>query len=119
MRSILDDRGIDIVNMQLDVYNKAMKAFDDCRGLSDKGDAGPGYLQACNTAVGILAKYAFPAMAAVQIQNLNENLNDKVIDAVQIRETILNDPFAKNIISKIKETPVESLPILIPGKKDE
>ncbi len=98
VRHILDERGIDLVNLQIAVYTKAMDAFDRMRGLGEKGDSGPGYLSVCNQAIGTLAKYAYPTMSAIKLEDLNNSVNDKVIDAVTIRQRILNDPFAKNVV---------------------
>ena len=134
MRSELERRGIDIVEMQLQVYKKAMHKFDAILSEPDFEDienpdgstrrektfkeSGVGYLSVCNQAVATLARYSYPTMAAIQIQDADREVNDKVLDAVAIRETILNDPFSANVAHK---TTIEddSLPILSAGKKDE
>lgn len=98
MRHILEERGIDLVKMQIDVYTKAMDAFDNHRGENEKSDAGPAYLGICNQAIATLARYAYPTMSAIKIEDLDNAVNDKVIDAVAIRQKILSDPFAKNVV---------------------
>lgn len=120
MRQILEARGIDLIEMQMQVYRKAMDAFDNERGNGDKSDAGPAYLNVCNTAIGTLAKYAFPTMSAIKLEDLNNNVNTKVIDAVQVRQTILADPFAKSAAQAATTVNAEhnGLPVLSVGKKD-
>lgn len=111
MRHILEERGIDLVKMQIDVYTKAMDAFDNHRGENEKSDAGPAYLGICNQAIATLARYAYPTMSAIKIEDLDNAVNDKVIDAVAIRQKILSDPFAKNVVvaSQVEQI---GLPIL-------
>lgn len=120
LRTLLEERGIDLVAMQLEVYRKAMESFDSMRGYGEKGDAGVGYLQVCNQAVGTLAKYAFPTMTAIKVESLNDDMNHKVIDAVQVRQTILSDPFAKSAANlAVKPQEATGIPVLVGGKKDE
>lgn len=122
MRKILEERGIDIVEMQMQVYRKAIEAFDNHRGSTEKGDAGPGYLSVANQAVGTLAKYAFPTMTAIKMEDLNNDVNTKVIDAVAVRQTILNDPFAKSAVAAAISTDTneaKGTPVLSVGKKDD
>lgn len=120
MRHILEARGIDLVKMQIDVYTKAMEAFDNRRGDNEKSDAGPAYLGVCNQAIGTLAKYAFPTMTAIKIEDIDNQINNKVIDAVQIRQRILSDPFAKSAIATLSTEQI-GLPVLPKpdGNKDE
>ncbi len=98
LRHILEERGIDLVRLQIEVYTKAMNAFDKERGLGEKGDSGPAYLGVCNQAIATLARYTYPTMSAIKLEDLNNAINDKVIDAVTVRQRILNDPFAKNAV---------------------
>jgi hypothetical protein len=116
MRHLIEERGIDLIQMQLDVYTKAMAAFDSHRGDTDKSDAGPAYLSVCNQAIGTLAKYTFPTMTAIKFEDLNNQVNDKVIDAVAVRDKILNDPFAKNAVNASK---TESIGVTLLPKPDE
>lgn len=118
MRHILEERGVDIVAMQIEVYTKAMHAFDNHRGDNEKSDAGSQYLSVCNTAIATLAKYAFPTMTAIKIEDLSAAENTQALDAVAIRQRILNDPFAKNVANASKLEPV-GVPILAIGKKDD
>lgn len=122
MRKILEERGIDIVEMQMQVYRKAMDAFDNHRGDTEKSDAGPAYLSVANQAIGTLAKYAFPTMTAIKMEDLNNDVNTKVIDAVAVRQTILNDPFAKSAVAAATATDTnesKGLPVLAVGKTND
>lgn len=131
LRAEMEKRGIDLLDMQLEVYRKAMASFDNRRGCSDgyEGDAdtppsppkdtGAQYLAICNQAIGTLARYSFPTMSAIKIEEADREVNNKVIDAVKVRETILNDPFAANVAHKATTNTDTGLPVLIGGKKEE
>lgn len=120
MRNELKARGIDLIEMQMKIYQKAIDAYDHERGCSEGGegfgpaDTGFRYLAVANQAVATLAKYSFPTMAAVKIENIDTQMTEKVIDAVEVRNTILNDPFATRIVRKIENSAdlgLETLPI--------
>lgn len=125
MRRELEARGIDIIEMQMAVYNKAIDAYDREKGCSDGGegfgpsDTGFRYLGVANQAIATLAKYAYPTMAAVKIENMDKEVNEKVIDAVEVRNTILNDPFAARAAKAATSQTDTGLPILSIGKKEE
>lgn len=125
LRSELERRGIDLLEMQLAIYNKAIKAFDDERGCSDGGegygpsDTGSSYLSVANTAVATLARYCYPTMSAVKIENMDKEVNEKVIDATEVRAKILADPFAAQVAHKATTSTDTGLPILVGGKKEE
>lgn len=123
LRSELEKRGIDLLEMQMAVYRKAMDAYDNERGCGDgeqgPKDTGAAYLGICNQAVATLARYCYPTMSAVKIENMDREVNDKVIDAVKVRETILNDPFAVQIAHKATSSTDTGLPVLVGGKKEE
>lgn len=122
MRRELEARGIDIVEMQMAVYEKAMNAYDNERGCQDGGetfgptDTGFKYLAVANQAVATLARYAYPTMSAVKIENIDNDINDKVIDAVEVRNTILNDPFANRVAKKTEMNVDTGLPVLTIGE---
>jgi hypothetical protein len=124
VRAELEKRGIDLVEMQMAVYEKAMKAFDSEKGCSDGGkdfgpsDMGPDYLRVCNQAIGTLAKYAYPTMTAIKIEEADSQLTDKVIDAVKVRETILSDPFAARAALRATSNTDTGIPVLFAGKKE-
>lgn len=123
MRHELERRGIDIVEMQLEVYRKAIAAFDNERGCSDGGEQGPkdtgaGYLSVANQAIATLARYSYPTMTAIKIEEADREVNEKVIDAVKVREAILNDPFAASVAKKAVSTADTGLPVLVGGKKE-
>lgn len=108
----LQERGIDVLQMQMDIYNRAIKAFDSMRGYGEKGDAGVGYLAVANQAVATLAKYSYPTMTAIKIDDLNNSVNEKVIDAAIVRNTILNDPILNKTVAATKPNASEALPLL-------
>lgn len=116
MRHYLEQKGVDLVELQLQVFKKAMDAFDSGRGENEKSDAGPAYLSVCNTALATLARYAFPTMTAIKLEDADKTINDKIIDATAVRETILKDPFSKNAVSLTKQDPeILGLPVLTKG----
>ena len=108
----LQDRGIDVLQMQMDVYNRAITAYDGMRGYGDRGDAGVGYLSVANQAVATLAKYSYPTMTAIKIDDINKVVAEKVIDAAIVRDTILNDPILNRAVAASKPTASEALPLL-------
>src|SRR5690606_17218747 len=94
---------------------------DSERGCSPGGegfgptDTGFKYLSVANQAVATLARYSYPTMAAVKIESVDEEINKKVIDAVAVRETILNDPFATRVVKKTEVGVDLGIPILTKG----
>ena len=108
LRSELEKRGIDLLEMQLAIYNKAMSAFDERRGCTDgyegdednppsaPKDTGAAYLAVANQAVGTLARYCYPTMSAVKVESsmFEERSVMKTMEAIEI---IKNDPFAANV----------------------
>jgi len=120
LRHILDDRGIDLVAMQMEVYTKAMNAFDKHRGNNPEGsDAGVGYLGICNSAVATLAKYAFPTMTAIKLDHVDNSVNEKVIDAAKIRQAIMQDPFTRKAVDAATSLDIGTAPILSAGIKND
>lgn len=121
MRRELEARGIDLIEMQMAIYRKAMDAYDHERGCSDGGegfgptDTGHKYLAVANQAVGNLARYSYPTMSAVKIENIDNEINNKVIDAVEVRNTILNDPFAHRVAKVAEMNTDTGLPVLTIG----
>lgn len=119
MRHHLEQKGIDLVELQMQVFKKAMDAFDNQRGYGEKSDAGPHYLAVCNTAIATLAKYAFPSMTAIKLEEADKSVNEKIINATEVRNTILKDPFAKNAVNAITNDPeLMGLPVLSKGAND-
>lgn len=120
MRNVLEQRGIDLVEMQLQVYNKAMKAFDSMRGYGEKGDAGPQYLAQANAAIALLAKHSYPTMTAIGVHDASgPKLADGLVDAAKIREIILNDPFALDPdekVARIMDDPGKTHGGVLPGR---
>lgn len=123
VRTELERRGIDLVQMQMSIFEKAMNAYDIGRGCSEGGegfgptDTGAYYLRVANQAVATLAKYAYPTMTAIRIEEADQRVADKVIDATKVRETILNDPFAARASAAISNNADTGLPVLTEGKK--
>lgn len=112
MLHVLKERNIDIVEMQMAVYNRAITAYDNMRGYGEKGDAGVGYLSVANQAISTLAKYSYPTMTAIKIDDINKVVAEKVIDAAIVRDTILNDPILNKAVAASKPTASEALPLL-------
>ena len=125
VRNELERRGIDLVDMQLEIYRKAMDAYDSERGCSDGGegfgptDTGFKYLSVANQAVATLARYSYPTLSAIKIEDADREVNTKVLDAVKVRETILSDPFAARVAHKATTNTDTGLPVLVPGNKEE
>lgn len=126
LRHELEARGIDIIEMQMAVYNKAMAAYDSGKGCSDGGegfgptDVGFRYLDVCNRAISTLASYCYPKMTAIAIEDLRGNdENTKPIDAREVREKILNDPFSRRIAVQATTNTDTGLPVLSAGKIDD
>lgn len=135
MRTELERRGIDIIAMQQEVYRRAISKIDEIRSLPEfeevededgnitkkrvfKESEAP-YLNICNQAIATFAKYSYPTMAAVQVQNMDKEVNEKVIDATEVRAKILADPFASQVAHKATTNTDTGLPILVGGKKEE
>lgn len=112
MLHVLRERNIDIVEMQMAVYNRAIKAYDEFRGETDKASSGASYLSAANQAIATLARYSYPTMTAIKVESLDQVIADKVIDAAVIREKILNDPILNKAVAASKPTASEALPLL-------
>jgi len=130
LRSELERRGIDLLEMQLEVFRKAMDAFDSRRGCTDghpgdednppiaPKDTGPQYLSVANSAIATLARYSFPTMTAIKLEDADRAVNEKVIDATKVRETILSDPFANRVAHKATTNTDTGLPVLVSGNKE-
>ena len=112
MLHVLKERNIDIVEMQMAIYNRAIVAYDNFRGESDKSSSGSAYLSVANQAVATLAKYSYPTMTAIKIDDINKVVAEKVIDAAIVRDTILNDPILNRAVAASKPTASEALPLL-------
>lgn len=116
MRHHLEQKGIDLVELQMQVFRKAMDAYDNQRGYLEKSDAGPAYLSVCNTAIATLAKYAFPSMTAIKLEEADKTVNEKIIDATEVRNKILSDPFAKNAVNAMSlDSDSMGAPVLTKG----
>ena len=127
MRKDLESRGIDLIAMQMEIYQKAITAFDREKGCSEGGegygpsDVGFKYLEVANNAVKTLISHCYPKMTAVAIDDLREDeVNRTPISATVVRDTILNDPFAVRAAKRAVATADIGDPILpIGGKKDD
>lgn len=119
-RAEMDLKGIRPIDLLLEVYTTAMQAYKSGRGLTDKGDSGPGYLMTAGKAAADLMKYYAPTMTAVavQIQGEGEESPKTALDAAKI---VKEDPFfkhAKLIADKALMNPEEKVmdPILVSGE---
>lgn len=92
-----------------------IKAFEDSRALSCKSDPGPAYLANAIRAYSEklatlmkLAEFQYPKLSAVAIKDVRaeeQSFTDKAISAMEIRQTILSDPFAVISESAVIELP--------------
>lgn len=126
MKHALEERGIDLIAMQMEIYSKAMSAFDREKGCQDGGDGyGPSdvgfkYLEICNNAVKTMMSHCYPKMTAIAIDDLREKEDHLTLDASKVRDTILNDPFAVRAAKRVTMSADIGLPDLPIGeKKDE
>lgn len=120
IRNDFDKYGTNPAEMLMEVYSKAMQAFDSGRGYGEKSDAGAAYLSTALGAATTLAKHYYPTMSAVKIEDVTDKktVGDKPIDAQVAINIVQSDPFLKSIANKAKAT--DSLFQILPtGNKDE
>ncbi|MCM2353719.1 MAG: hypothetical protein NDI63_08895 [Pseudobdellovibrio sp.] len=92
-----------------------IKAFEDSRDLKRRSDPGPAYLanaiRAYSEQLAVLMKLAefmYPKLSAVAIKDVRaeeQSVTEKAISAIEIRQAILNDPFASFSESAIFDLP--------------
>jgi hypothetical protein len=115
----MDRLEIHPIEMLLKVYNHAIKAFENERGNTDKGDAGAGYLSVAGRAAGDLMAYKYPKLSAIAIKDLNSTQEaQKILSTQDAIEILKADPFAPSnadIVAQI-EKPIEN-PVLPIGEK--
>lgn len=109
----LEALGLDPIDEMLKTINEldelakvSLQAYESKRGWSEKGDAGPAYLgnairaKAEKMAVYTkLSGYIYPTLSAVGIKDIRkeeDQITSRVVSAIEVRQTILNDPFAMN-----------------------
>lgn len=81
------------IEMLKTVYEEAMSAYKRERGLSDKGDAGPGYLAIAGKAASDLASYKHPKLSAIAIQDFSDDSTTESLTTREAIEIIKSDPF--------------------------
>jgi len=120
MRFLLEERGIDLIEMQMAVYRKAMDSYDSQRGLTEKNDPGAAYLGVANQAVATLVRYAFPTLTNIKPVSESDEVSRKILDASEVRRLVLDDPFAKSVVAAVLTPQDTGLPVLTIGiKKNE
>ncbi len=93
------------------IKKMALEAYTKQRGYGEKNDAGPAYLSNAVTCVReqisiytTLSKFVHPTLSAIAVKDMRqeeEKLTERVVSAAQVRETILNDPFAMTEVPKL------------------
>lgn len=112
----LEAKGIEPIDYLNEVYIESMAAYRAARGLSEKGDSGPGYLQAAFNAAKALASFKYPTLTAMAIKDMtDDDKKTKPMSMAEAVEIIKNDPFCPPEIKKELDT-VEILPL---GQQDE
>lgn len=81
-----------------------IKAFNDSREVTRRSDPGPAYLanaiKAMSEKIAIYLKFAefqYPKISAIAIKDIRaeeRSISENVISAMEIRQAILDDPFA-------------------------
>jgi hypothetical protein len=114
----MQEQGVEPIKMLMEVYRRALSSYDECRGLSDKGDSGPAYLAVAQQAASKLASFRYPTLSAVAIKELSEleKTDHRPINTREAIEILKKDPFAAKDILAInpnekKENLMEGLPI--------
>jgi hypothetical protein len=107
----LDRLEIEPIAMMKLVYDRAMAAFEQERGHSEKGDAGAAYLAVCGQMAKALAGFKYPTLSAIAVKDASEASKDsKPLTTAEAVKIIQSDPFlAKQMNNEPKEISV--LPI--------
>lgn len=100
------------IEMILTVYTRALAAYDEARGLSDKSDAGAAYLAVAGQMATKLAAFQYPSLSAMAVGEMSKESKDvKPMTTAEAVRIINSDPFLKKQL--ITDLPtIESDPIL-------
>lgn len=119
-------KGINPVDMMVEVYNQAMKSYREGHGDTEKGHAGTAYLATAGQMAKGLMDFYSPKMSAVAVEIHDASKSSEAPRAVNPMQIILSDPFAKHAL-KIAEAAQANLsthdikpeapPILAGGKR--
>lgn len=91
-------RGQDPIDMMYEIFELAKEAYVTGRGLTDKGDAGAGYLSVAGSMAQHLAKFVYPTLSAAAVKIEDGATEKKQLDMKEAISIIAEDPFAKAAI---------------------
>lgn len=104
----LEKRGVEPIDMILDVYKAAMKSYLERHG--SQFDPGSPYLSIALKAAERLASYKYPTLTAMAIKDISEaDKSAKPLTTAEAIKIIQADPFAPPEIKRIDTN--ELLPI--------
>lgn len=96
---------LNLVQELNEIKKKALDAYESGRGMTEKGDAGPAYLGQAMAATAkkndiytALARFQYPTLAAVAMKDVDKDrdkVTERVVNAAEVRDTILKDPMAQ------------------------
>ena len=120
-RNELISKGINPVDMLMEIYTLSVAAYKSGRGLTDKGDAGATYLSAAGNAASNLMKYYAPQLGAIAIE-VNDSTEKKITTVIDARNIVKADPFFQHSvkvadIAKNPDRPVRDIELAI-GNND-
>lgn len=95
--------GIDVLENLMETRKMALDAYKSGRGLSDKGDAGVGYLGLVMRADIELLSLKYAKLSAIAFKDISDNTSsEKTISTAEAVEIIKNDPFSPPEIKNIE-----------------
>lgn len=101
------------IEMMRDVFDRALKAYDEHRGVTDKHDPGPAYLSVAGQIAAKMAGFRYPTLSAIAVKDVSEVDRIKPLTTAEAIEIIRNDPFSPPELSN-------EIAMLLPeGNKDE
>lgn len=107
--------GLKPIEMMAEVYKRSMAAYIECRGLTDKSDAGASYLSVAGQMATKLASFQYPTLGAIAIQDMTDKKDIKQMTTAEAVKIINGDPFLARQLDLAKpDQPIvtnDSLPI--------
>lgn len=96
-RNELQAKGINPIDMLMEIYTLSVAAYKSGRGLSDKSDTGAAYLATAGSAASTLMKYYAPQLGAIAVE-VHDNTEKKVTTVVDAQNIVKADPFFQHSI---------------------
>lgn len=125
IRNELDAMGLSPAILLLEIYQRAVEAYDTGRGFGPEFDPGPQYLAVAEKSANALARYYYPTMSAVKVET-SAKLSEAPMSAAKSRAAIMADPFAEktkkiaNIATQPQVIQEMTAPSILPtGNKNE